>query len=285
MARRVVLVLLALALSMLGATPVSASAGDASTSADDGCNTTVADGTPVLLGSLLQSVTQILPGINTAAPVSPGSCDGVRPGAMVVSDTGQCTFNYLFTGDDGARYMGTAGHCILTAAGESAWGAGEGPEARDGGGARVGEFAYAVLGGVRDFALVRLDPGVTADPQMCHFGGPVGVNSDLTSGPVVLQHFGQGLALGPTLPARTGVALSLANPDQVFATALVLPGDSGGPVNSDDGRAIGVLVTLGIHLAGPTDTGLVGITRLGPQLEMAENALGTALELQTAPRL
>jgi SAM-dependent MidA family methyltransferase len=42
-------------------------------------------------------------------------------------------------------------------------------------GNRIGEFAYAILQDPKDFALIRLDPGVAANPQMCHFGGPTGV--------------------------------------------------------------------------------------------------------------
>lgn len=41
---------------------------------------------------------------------------------------------------------------------------------------------------------------------MCHFGGPTGVNSDQPSGPVVLHHFGQGVAVGDVVPARSAVA-------------------------------------------------------------------------------
>ena len=58
------------------------------------------------------------------------------------------------------------------------WAAGSGPVARDGNGNRIGEFAYAILQEPKDFALIRLDSGVAASPQMCHFGGPTGTNSD-----------------------------------------------------------------------------------------------------------
>ena len=122
--------------------------------------------------------------VPAAAPLGTGECPGVRPGAVVESDNGQCTFNFLFQGSDGARYIGTAGHCILGDdplggdAGEQSWAAGSGPEARDGAGNRIGEFAYAILQDPKDFALIRLDPGVAANAQMCHFGGPTGVNTD-----------------------------------------------------------------------------------------------------------
>ena len=232
-------------------------------------------------------------GVPAAAPVGTGACPGVRPGAVVNSETGQCTLNFLFTGSDGRRYIGTAGHCILGEspvggdAGEQSWAPGSGPEATDSEGERIGDFAYAVLQDPKDFALIRLDPGVEASPQMCHFGGPTGVNSDLTSSPTVLQHFGNGLAVGSALPARTHVALSMPDPDHVFAMGAAAPGDSGSGVISADGRALGVLVTVGLHSGGigtgGLDAGAVGITRIAPQEARAEQVLGTALALETAP--
>ena len=47
--------------------------------------------------------------VPAAAPVGTGACPGVRPGAVVESDNGQCSFNFLFAGSDGRRYIGTAG--------------------------------------------------------------------------------------------------------------------------------------------------------------------------------
>jgi hypothetical protein len=219
----------------------------------------------------------------------------VRPGAIVNSDVGQCTMNFLFNGADGRRYIGTAGHCILGESpiggdvGEESWAPGTGPEATDSAGNRIGEFAYAVLQDPKDFALIRLDAGVEASSQMCHFGGPTGVNSDLTSSPTVLHHFGNGLAIGSVLPARTHLALSMPDPDHVFANGVAAPGDSGSGVISADGRAVGVLVTVGLHTGalgtGGLDAGLIGITRIAPQEARAEQVLGTGLTLATAPAL
>ena len=48
-----------------------------------------------------------------AAPVGATACPGVRPGAIVDTDVGQCTLNFVFNGSDGRTYIGTAGHCIL----------------------------------------------------------------------------------------------------------------------------------------------------------------------------
>jgi hypothetical protein len=233
--------------------------------------------------------------VPAAAPVGTGPCPGVRPGAMVTSDAGQCTFNFLYNGSDGERYIGTAGHCILGESpiggdvGEESWAEGTGPVARDAEGNRIGEFAYAILQDPKDFALIRLDDGVQASPQMCHFGGPNGTNADQPSSAVVLNHFGNGLGVGSVLPARSALALGMPNPDHVFAQGVAVPGDSGSGVISSDGRAVGVLVTVGVHSSSigtdGVDAGVVGITRIPPQEARAEQVLGTTLNLQTAPLL
>src|SRR5437870_10344194 len=78
--------------------------------------------------------------VPAAAPLGTGTCPGVRPGAIVLTDVGQCTLNFLFLGSDGASYIGTAGHCILGTSpfggdvGEMSWVPGTGPVARDDGG-------------------------------------------------------------------------------------------------------------------------------------------------------
>ncbi|MGH2670375.1 MAG: hypothetical protein ACRDH5_14885, partial [bacterium] len=240
--------------------------------------------------------------VPTPTPLGTGPCTGVRPGAIVKSGKGQCTFNFVLTGGDGKTYIGTAGHCILGDsaiggdAGEMIWGPGKGPEARDGGNVRIGEFVYAILQDPKDFALIRVDPGVTANPQMCHFGGPTGVNSDMPWGAVVLHHYGNGVGVGSVVPARTGLALCMPHPNHVFAQALAVPGDSGSGIISHDGRAVGVIVTVGAHFdfakiclegvdAGIVDAGIVGITRLTPQVEGAEHVLGIRLTLELDPTL
>src|SRR5439155_20390199 len=187
--------------------------------------------------------------VPAAAPFGTGTCPGVRPGAIVVSDVGQCTLNFLFLGSDGATYIGTAGHCILGTSpfggdvGEMAWAPGTGPVARDADGNPIGEFAYAILQDPKDFSLIRLDPLVEASAAMCQFGGPTAVNDDrpgLTE-PVVLNWFGNGVGVGVVLPARSAVAMGMPSPDHVFADGAAAPGGSGSGVLSSDGRPVGVL--------------------------------------------
>jgi hypothetical protein len=161
--------------ALLGLAPVSGASGLLS-------STTSSTGTWTLDG---QACDLIPTKVTTAAPVGAAeTCPGVRPGAIVNSDVGQCTLNFLFQGSDGNKYIGTAGHCALEApaiggqAGEKRWAPGSGPVATDADGNRIGEWAYAILQDPKDFSLIRLDPGVQSSPQLCHFGGPTGINSD-----------------------------------------------------------------------------------------------------------
>ena len=223
-----------------------------------------------------------------APPVGVGPfCSGVRPGATVLSDGGQCSFNFMWKDAAGNRYMGTAGHCIVAEGEQRTWSYGSGPVAENGQGVRIGEFVYAVLQDPKDFALIRLDPSAAASPQMCHFGGPTGQNDDLVNSTVTLHHYGQGLGVGLTVPGRSAVATTLSNPNHVYAYGGVIFGDSGSGAISSDGRALGVVVTTGLHFGGPiNDIGTMGITRLKPQVQAAQQALGiSSLTLQTASLL
>ncbi|MGH9021809.1 MAG: hypothetical protein ACRDV9_01695, partial [Acidimicrobiia bacterium] len=149
-----------------------------------------------------------VPAAEDTAPVGMGTCPGVRPGGRVVTVVGGCTLNFLFRVPDGTRYIGTAGHCVRAGEAwpqEKVWARGSGPVAEDSDGRRIGEFAYSVLHRPKDFALIRLDPGIDASPEMCHFGAPRGLYDTDTTGPVVLNYYGNGVGIGNVLPARSGV--------------------------------------------------------------------------------
>lgn len=218
--------------------------------------------------------------VQTASPVGFGGCSGVRPGAYYSSPTAGCTFNFLFRGNDGYRYMGSAGHCLVENDKVASWPAGTGPEIRSDTGALVGRAAYAIDRGKRDFALIRLDPGAKAYPQMCHFGGPTGLDDSHPSGPVTIEHYGQGFGVSDIAPGRTAVATDMRREDTAVALGVGNFGDSGSGA-THDGRAMGVIVAL---LIGAPD-GNMYITRLVPQLREAEVAIGADLTLVTAPRL
>ncbi len=214
-------------------------------------------------------------------PVGTTPCPGVRPGALVYLNKGLCTLNFLFEGSDGHRYIGTAGHCALDSDAEIVYDERRAPPAHDSEDKRIGRVVYALLDDRHDFALIRLDRGIRAKAKMCHFGGPTGINSELTDEPVTLHHYGNGIGIGhaqivdqPVLPARSAIAYGMPDRDRVSAAGVAAFGDSGSGTVDDDGDAVGVLVAV-----GPTG---IHITRIAPQVIRAERALGVTLELETA---
>lgn len=277
--------LLLAALVALGAVPAGAvetSAGEPVAAGDSAC-----DAGDVRVAAVFPA----------ALPITTGSCPGVRPGAGILVDGASlCTLNFHFTGQDAqARqhsYMGTAGHCAfgagLSPPVQRVWGPGAGPVVTDSTGQRIGRFAYAIVSGDRDFGLVRLDAGVRPDAQLCVFGGPTGVNDERSSATTTLQYYGNGLGVGSLVPARSAVAQGMPHEGHVHALGAAVPGDSGAGVVSTDGRAVGLVITTGLHggqigTAG-TDVGTVGIARIGPVVKRAATALRQELTLHTAPR-
>jgi hypothetical protein len=204
--------------------------------------------------------------------------------------------NFLFSGSDGRRYIGTSAQCMKPFIGERAPDPGRREVAWDVTGRRIGEFAYGVFASGADFALIALDSLVRASPQMCHFGGPTGLNEDSRRAPVLLHYYGnglvsvptsavpEGLGMGPVSPGRSAVAPHLQNPVWVMAVGTAIYGDLGSGVISDDGRAVGLVVYGGLTTtSGGESAGTLGIIRLGPQVNRAEKRLGVKLQLEVDP--
>ena len=226
--------------------------------------------------------------ISTASPgalVGGDTCSGVRPGAPVLTPVGQCTLNFLWRGSDGHDYIGTAGHCLLEGSSrtQAVFGAGDGPPARDAAGHRIGEFAYAVLDPVGDFALIRLDPGVGASPEICRFGGPTGMDVGPIGPLSPLHHVGRGTLTGGLVPARTQLAVEGGDIRVVTGLGVASAGDSGSPLVDLAGRAVGVVVATGPSLP-LAPTGLfVFSMRIAPEMGRAAEAMDVAFDLVTAP--
>lgn len=228
------------------------------------------------------------PGV--VAPVGTSGCSGVRPGAGFSTPVGGCSLNFVFEDASGQRYIGSAGHCFI-GGGESVWAPGAGPTARQGS-TVFGRAVYAALasdgeiGGYDDdeigysgydFALIRLDPGVVANPEMCHFGGPTGVFTAHAPIPEPVHQFGRGLLFGGTIPARSGAATHTLDPLVVHTMLPAIWGDSGSGVVTADGKAIGVVVRLDTE-----GRGTAILSRIDAHVARAEQVLGLDLEIVTA---
>ena len=235
-----------------------------------------------------------------APPVGLGPCPGVRPGALVATEdlegaTWECTFGFVFEGFERSverrslgRYITTAGTCAVPWDGEEWWRDGEGPKAFDSTGKLIGRYVYAhsgVQSSGMEYALIKVLPGVSVNPQVCYFGGPTGPVVGAVPGPVQLRQVGQGtygVALGR--PAFKATDLATEGPND-WLVGSWLPDDTGGPVITEDGRAVGLITAGGAGIVGDSDPVTLFLTRLQPATNLAEEALGIDLQLLTAPLL
>lgn len=278
----------------------------------------------VIGGGLLAIVSTMAPTASAAEPRPVGThcasageaCEGLRPGALLIiapapSPDGQnyCTFGFILQGRDGQRYAVSAGHCLgwLLAEGEErSWPDGSGIFAYTADGQRVGEFVYAIrtreivspgLPPDADFSLVRLDRGIDADPEVCAFGGPTGIDDRIVTDPAPLEMRWFGITPagartppmtpGPhawLLPARSGYALGMPRERIVQVAGHAFFSDSGGPVLTADGQAVGLIsgppaVEDPDELPTDGHAGSFIVTRLAPQLARASEVLGVQLSL------
>ncbi len=226
-------------------------------------------------------------GFRTGIAKGAEGCPHVRPGAHIrTSQDSGGPLNFLFRGSDGHVYVGTAGH-LLADEETHVW-RNRGPTATIDDGTVIGRavFAWNYNGEDADFALIRIARGVKFSPAMCYWGGPTGINDDISNEPTILRHYGNGMGVRAVAPERTMIAPSLANESMIAACGVAVPGDSGSPVISDDGRALGLQFFLGVLWSYPEDgftVGNVGIYRLSPQVAAAEKHLGISLRLMEAP--
>jgi hypothetical protein len=167
------------------------------------------------------------PGVQTA---------GVSAAGCIVAPYG-CTANFVFT-DGSSQYIGTARHCTDRVGQEVTM--------------QVDTTTLAVVGTVakmttgegvpgNDWALIKIDPAVAAtwgvDPAVPVLGGPQGVYSACDATPVTYYGHGYGVAVGPG-KVEGGVATNLYD-DGYGWLGFGAPGDSGSPVLTAGGQAIG----------------------------------------------
>jgi hypothetical protein len=191
------------------------------------------------------------------------SVAAVSAGTCMVSPHG-CTMNFVFT-DGASRYIGTAGHCVA------------------GGRTVIAQVAtrvdptdtvistLAAIGTVskswnqgigKDFALVKINPGLKVIPGVAGGLGPTGVLClDPVGQPVM--HYGHGYIFfveqgnpkfGEVVPDLT-LLVKFTTPNGFNWVGYGLPGDSGSGVMNVAGLAVGDL-THGIGVAGVPVPGL-----------------------------
>lgn len=187
----------------------------------------------------------------------------IQPGAMLQTDAGQCTLNFVFDGagaNAGKTYIGTAAHC-----GEKV-----GQEARDVDDAAFGTFAFIADAGdpALDYAFIevaaehlsRVDPALKGHPDL-----PTGFTTpgETKAGDLV-QMSGHGLGFGETQPTQEMRQTVLQSDDQDIFTLSgpSVNGDSGGPfVHIPTGKALGLVSQYGFTYAstdvGPTIEGVL----------------------------
>ncbi len=183
------------------------------------------------------------------------ACAGIRPGAKLSNG---CTMNFVFT-DGTDLYVGTAGHCTYVGHRLGATGVG-----------RFGTTVYDAGSSLQgDFALIRVDADKhhLVNPTLCRFGGPSPVPPSPAPGGIY-HIYGWGWETRGSDDSRARSGVELAPPAALLAwEGRVSGGDSGSPVISADGRAMGVATRM---LRGP------GAMIAGEPIQVGA-AIGTAL--------
>jgi hypothetical protein len=219
----------------------------------------------------------------TAAPAwAPASSAAITPGVQMYTEGAQCTANFVYTDTAGDVYVGYAAHCAGLGAATDTDGCqadslplGTPVTFNQGGslldeGTVVGHGTLAYSSWVRmhelgtadantcaynDLALVKVDPADVGkvNPSVPFFGGPTGIDADGTRAGDKLYSYGNSSLRGglTQLSPKYGVSLGDDAADGGWSHPLYtltpgVPGDSGSGFLSADGRAVGVLSTLGL---------------------------------------
>lgn len=201
----------------------------------------------------------------------------IQPGQEFSTALGSCTLNFAYNGTGakaGRVFVGAAAHCF-TGLGQSASAPGL---PAFGTVVYMGDYSYregsynnGIPGTQVDFALIEVDSAYYSKVKgevLGHPGMPTAVKAH--SAVRVGDRFdfsGNGVGFAATKPTREmrfGI-YHTGNTGNWGAIAPILPGDSGGPVLHQDGRAVGVVAYLGgFGVGGPwldtamTESGAAG---------------------------
>ena len=214
------------------------------------------------------------------AAYAPAASAKIHPGVMMYTDGAQCTANFVFTDGAGNTYVGYAAHCAGTGAATDTNGCdtkslplGTKVTFNEGGslvdeGTQVGTGTLAYSSWLtmqrvgetnanacdyNDLALVKVDAQYVDDvnPSIPFWGGPTGVNTTGTAAGDKLYTYGNSSLRGGVSVLSPHVGVSLGDDGNGWTHALYsvtpgVPGDSGSAFVDANGKAIGVLSTIGL---------------------------------------
>ncbi|MBZ5737271.1 S1 family peptidase [Nocardioides mangrovi] len=238
-------------------------------------------GTIISAGVLAAAISTAAPA-TSAQSWAPADSAAIHPGTMMYTEGAQCTANFVFTDGSGATYVGYAAHCAGTGSSTDTDGCstqslplGTKVTFNEGGslideGTQVGSgtLAYSSWNTMHsigetdantcaynDLALVKVDAADVSkvNPSIPFWGGPTGIDTDGTAaGDRVWTYGNSSLRAGiSVLSPHTGISLGDQAADggwshPLYTVSPGIPGDSGSAFVSADGKAIGVLSTLGL---------------------------------------
>lgn len=205
----------------------------------------------------------------------------IGPGAVTVSETGQCTANFVFSDGD-AVFVGQAAHCTARREPTATNGCATaslplGTPVSVEGATQPGVLAYSSWSAMQgagetdpetcafnDFALVQLHPDDIArtNPSVPSWGGPAALGTTTGVGEQVFSYGSSSLRLGlELLSPKLGFSLGESGDgwtQSVLTVTPGIPGDSGSGVMNARGEAVGILTTL-VLLPLPASNGVTDL--------------------------
>jgi len=232
---------------------------------------------PVFVKAMLACVLALAPFAIGHSPVSsapvwaPAATATITPGSQTVTTgSGQCTSNFIYTNGTDV-FIGQAAHCSSTGDNTQTDGCTTqslplGTTVEIEGASHLGTLVYNSwiamqqsgetnpdLCAYNDLALVKIDPADVAkvNPSVPHWGGPVALDTNgLTAGEDIYSYGNSSLRFGfRPLSPKIGTNNSELGGGWGHDTTMItpgIPGDSGSALLSSDGKAVGILSTLGV---------------------------------------
>ncbi len=234
---------------------------------------------------------RIVPG-DPVAPDNPGwaplESAKIRPGALIHTPKADCPANFVFIRPDNTSvFVGTTAYCVRDMH--------VGSLASIGTNDTIAVLIYSSFETMaevhetdadalnyNDFAVFRVDDRDRkwVNPAMLHYGGPVGLADfgAVSVGERVRSYANLSDGLPEALHARQGVvAAQVGSWAYMVYGEPTLPGQMGAGVTTPDGKAVGVMITLGVA----PNPGANGVARLDKLMEYADEHAKLHMTLMT----